>query len=108
MDCLKQLDDNEFEKNDFRRYLNYKYDYPSIHIYEYFKLFKYFEELSEDIYGLSIYRNFYQLIILLAPKENLYVENNILKKEFGNIKNLENFLKIYIILHMTIREMNKT
>lgn len=94
----KKLDNNEFEKNDFRRYLSYKYDYPSINIYEYFKLFKYFDELSEDIYGLSIYKNFYELIILVASKENLYIENNILKKEFGNIKNLENlFLDGYKI-----------
>ncbi|OAA91880.1 hypothetical protein WY13_00282 [Clostridium ljungdahlii] len=58
----KKLDNNEFEKNDFRRYLSYKYDHPSINIYEYFKLFKYFDELSEDIYDLSIYKNFYELI----------------------------------------------
>lgn len=48
----KNLENNEFEKNDLRRYLSYKYDYPSINIYEYYKLFKYFDELSEDIYGL--------------------------------------------------------
>lgn len=90
LDWSKRLDNNEFERNNFRRYLAYKYDYPSIHIFEYFKLFKYFEELSEDIYGLSIYRNFYKLIILLASKENLYIENNIFKKEFGDIKKLEN------------------
>ncbi|MBU3130275.1 hypothetical protein [Clostridium tagluense] len=90
LEWSKQLDNNEFEKNDFRRYLAYKYDYPYIHIYEYFRLFKYFEELSEDTYGLSICRNFYELIILLASKENLYIANNIFKKEFGNIKNLEN------------------
>ncbi|AIY79365.1 hypothetical protein U728_918 [Clostridium botulinum 202F] len=94
----KKLDNNEIEKNDLRRYLSYKYDYPSINIYEYFKLFKCFDKLSEDIYGLSIYRNFYELIILVASKENLYIENNILKKEFGNIKNLENlFLDGYKI-----------
>lgn len=94
----KKLDNNEFEKNDFKRYLSYKYDYPSINIYEYFKLFKYFNELSEDIYDLSIYKNFYELIVLVASKENLYIENNILKKEFGNIKNLDNlFLDGYKI-----------
>lgn len=87
-----KIDNNKFEKNDLRRYLSYKYDFPDINIYEYFKLFKYFDELSEDIYGLSIYRNFYKLIILVASKGNLYIENNILKKEFGNIKNLENLL----------------
>ena len=69
----KNLENNELEKNDLRRYLSYKYDYPSINIYEYYKLFKYFDELSEDIYSLSIYRNFYKLIILAASKENLEV-----------------------------------
>lgn len=93
----KKLDNNDFEQNDFRRYLSYKYDYPSINAYEYFKLFKYFDELSEDIYGLSIYKNYYELVILVASKENLYIENNILKK-FGNIKKLENlFLDGYKI-----------
>ena len=89
LDWQKKLDNNEIEKNDFRRYLSYKYDYPSINIYEYFKLFKYFDELSEDIYGLSIYKIFYELIILVASKENLYIENKTLNEEFGNIKNLE-------------------
>ncbi len=90
LDWLKNLNENKFENNDFKRYLNYKYDYPSINIYEYFKLFKYFDELSNDIYGLSIYKNFYILIILLASTEKLYVKNITLNKELRNIKNLEN------------------
>ncbi|MDU2680617.1 MAG: hypothetical protein E7C50_01910 [Clostridium sp.] len=103
----KNLENNEFEKNDLRRYLSYKYDYPSINIYEYYKLFKYFDELSEDIYGLSIYRNFYKLIILAASKENLYIENKILKKEFGSIKNLGNlFLDNYKIKNKLFIENN--
>lgn len=107
LDCSKKIDNNEYEKNDFRRYLSYKYDYPSINAYEYFKLFKYFDELSEDIYGLSIYKNFYELIILVASKENLYIETNILEKEFGNIKNLENlFLDGYKIKDSLFSEDN--
>lgn len=90
LDWLNQLDNNDLEKKDFRRYLNYKYDYPSIHAYEYFKLFQYLDELSEDIYGLSINRNFYELIMLLASKENLYVKNKIFKKEFGYNGSLDN------------------
>jgi hypothetical protein len=91
LDWTKKLENNDLENNDLNRYLSYKYDYPSINIYEYYKLFEYFDELSKDIYGLSIYRNFYELLTLIASKENLYIENNILKKEYGNIKNLENF-----------------
>lgn len=103
----KKLDDKEFKKKDLRRYLSYKYDYPSINIYEYFKLFQYFDELCEDIYGLSIYRNFYKLLILVASKENLYIENKILKKEFGNIKSLENlFLDGYKIKDSLFVENN--
>ena len=103
----KNLENNEFEKNDLRRYLSYKYDYPSINIYEYYKLFKYFDELSKDIYGLSIYRNFYKLIILAASKENLYIENKILKEEFGSIKNLGNlFLDNYKIKNKLFIENN--
>ncbi|HFJ9459152.1 hypothetical protein COJ16_10170 [Bacillus cereus] len=90
LDWLNQLNNNEFVENDFRRYLNYKYDYPSIDVYGYFNLFKYFEKLSEEIYGLSIHKNFYELLILLASKENLFIKSNIFQKEFGNIKNLEN------------------
>ena len=95
LDCLKQVGINKFEENDFKRYLNYKYDYPSINLYEYFKLFKYFDELSKGIYGISIYRNFSKLIILLASTQHLYIKNRILKKGFGNVKNLQNLFLDY-------------
>ncbi|WP_406904130.1 hypothetical protein [Bacillus cereus] len=83
LDWLNQLENNEFEENDFRRYLNYKYDYPSINAYSYFRLFKYFEGLSEEIYGLSIHNNFNDLLILLASTENLYIKSNIFQKNSG-------------------------
>ncbi|RHW32351.1 hypothetical protein [Oceanobacillus profundus] len=86
----KKVINNGLERNDFRRYFNYKYDYPSIHAYEYFKLFQYFDELSEDIYGLSVNRNFYNLLILLASTNNLYIKNKILKEEFRKHKNFDN------------------
>lgn len=92
LDWSKQVINNGLERNDLRRYLNYTYDYPSIHVYEYFKLFQYFEELLEDIYGLSINRNFYNLFILVASTKNLYVKNKILKEEFGN----QNFDNLFI------------
>lgn len=90
LDCSKKVINNGLERNNFRRYFNYKYDYPSIHVYEYFKLFQYLEELSEDIYGVSINRNFYNLLILLASKKNLYIKNKILKEEFGKYENFDN------------------
>lgn len=107
LDWLKQLNKNEFEQNDFRRYLSYKYDYPSIHIYQYFKLFQYLDELSEEIYGLSIYRNFYELIILVASKENLFIKKKFLIKGFESNKNLENlFLDDYKLKERAFIEGN--
>lgn len=88
LDCSKQVSTSNFEEKDLRRYLNYKYDYPSINAYEYFELFKYFNELSEDIYGISTYKNFYDLLLLTTSTQNLYIENRILNKEFSNLKNL--------------------
>lgn len=88
LDWSKQVCISNFGEHDHRRYFNYKYDYPSIHAYEYFELFKYFDELSEDIYGVSIYRNFSKLIFLLEPTQYLYIKNMTFKKEFNNVKNL--------------------
>lgn len=113
LDCLKQQNSNELEENDLKRYLNYKYDYTSINAYEYYKIFEYFDELSEDIYGLSIYRNFSKLFILLVSTKNLYIKNNILKKEFYSIKNLEKLfldgykLKQSIFIQQNIRDIFK-
>lgn len=89
LDWSKRVSDNVLESDDLRRYLNYKYDYPSIHVYEYFKLFQYFEELSEDIYSLSINKNFYKLLILVTSTKNLYIKKKILKGAFGNYRNFE-------------------
>ncbi|MEW4024716.1 hypothetical protein AB4Y69_03630 [Bacillus sp. YAF8] len=90
LDWSKKVINNGFERNNFRRYFNYKYDYPSIHLYEYFKLFQYFETLSEDIYGISIKRNFYNLIILLSSTKNLYIKNKNFKEEFGKQEDFDN------------------
>lgn len=90
LDCLKIVINNGLESNEFRRYFNYKYDYPSIHVYEYFKLFQYLEALSEDIYGVSINRNFYNLLIFLASTKNLYIKNKIFEEEFGKHENFDN------------------
>lgn len=76
LDSSQQVFNNKLERNYLKRYLNYKYDYPSIHVYEYFKLFQYFEELCEDIYGLSIKRNFYTFLIFVSSTEDLYIKIN--------------------------------
>ncbi|HFK1511930.1 TPA: hypothetical protein ACNHAY_004639 [Bacillus paranthracis] len=88
LDSSQQVFNNKLERNYLKRYLNYKYDYPSIHVYEYFKLFQYFEELCEDIYGLSIKRNFYTFLIFVSSTEDLYIKIN--KEEFRNHKNFAN------------------
>ncbi|MDU2148124.1 MAG: hypothetical protein E7E58_08990 [Paeniclostridium sordellii] len=107
LDCLNQANNNKFEENDLKRYLNYKYDYTSINAYEYYKIFEYFDELSEDIYGLSMYRNFSKLFILLVSTKNLYIKNNILKKEFYNITNSEKlFLDGYKLKQNSFIEQN--
>ncbi|WP_100401313.1 hypothetical protein [Bacillus sp. FJAT-42315] len=91
LDSSKQVFNNKLGRNYLGRYLNYKYDYPSIHVYEYFKLFQYFEELSDEIYGLSIKENFYTFLIFLASTENLYI-----KIRTEEIRNHKNFANLFI------------
>lgn len=91
LDSSKQVFNNKLERNYLSRYLNYKYDYPSIHVYEYFKLFQYFEELSDDIYGLSINRNFFTFLIFVASTEDLYI-----KIGKGEIRKHKNFSNLFI------------
>ncbi|WP_446936445.1 hypothetical protein [Lysinibacillus fusiformis] len=79
-----ELDTFNKELKDLKRYMNYKYDYPSIHAYEYYNLLKYFDDLSNEIYGLSIKGNFYILLLFVASPDNLYIKTRNYKM-FDNL-----------------------